>query len=208
MELDRIALLIGRQRSGTHMLGAMIGSHPRVKYTGEIFWSHKRARDWGDMMTKIERVAGGGFDVILVDVKYNQISAPVETLVAHPEVKVIQIIRRDIRRLYYSGELHTFYGNNPWAKEDRVAMTFRVDPARLEALRRSQAEQVAKWKRFVDMQLFYEDLTGNREVEIMPEKYSQAVCMCLGIEVKELTTGTKKVAQSDIEGLLIERGRT
>ncbi len=199
MDLERIAVLLGQQRTGTHMLGDMIGSHPDVKYTGEIFWSHKRARDWDDMVAKIDRVSGGGFPLILIDVKYNQITDPVARLL--PQVKVIQIIRRDAERLYYSGELHSFVGDHPGAAT--TGRRFRVDWKRFHAIKDAQDRGVNKWARVAGLVLHYEDITQNRQTNIMPGEYSRQVCEFLGIELRSLTTGTLKEGPEDIKGLLL-----
>ena len=136
------------------------------------------------------------FPVILIDVKYNQITTPVSWLI--PQVKVIQLVRRDIERLYFSGELHTFYGRNPEAKAAGIVPQFIIDPVRMASVERDQAKYVREYQAFAGLRFFYEDLTDNRETEVMPEKYSRAVCEYLGIEVRELQTGTKKVAPSDV----------
>lgn len=205
MKLEQIAVLMGRQRSGTHMLGAMIGSHPAVKYTGEIFWGEKRARDWPDMVGKIDRVSGGGVKFVLIDVKYNQISDPLRLLI--PQVKVIQIVRRDVQRLFYSGELHTLYGRNPDAKARGICPEFTVGAARLRAFEKDYLKQVATYTPWAGLTLYYEDLTDNQETAVMPEEYSRAVCDYLEIGHLELTTGTKKNAPPDISGrLIITRG--
>ena len=42
----------------------------------------------------------------MLDVKYNQISPPVEELLR--KIPVIHLLRKDLRRLYFSGELHSY----------------------------------------------------------------------------------------------------
>ena len=48
-----------------------------MKYTGEIFYSGAPL-DPKKLKRRINRVSGGGFDVVCLDAKYNQISPPLE----------------------------------------------------------------------------------------------------------------------------------
>ena len=69
----RYLVIMAQQRSGTHLLGSCIDSHPRIKYTGELF-CRNIPQTVQAMQDRIRQVSSGDFDVMCLDIKYNQIS--------------------------------------------------------------------------------------------------------------------------------------
>lgn len=189
-----LAAIMAQQRSGTHMLGAAIGSHPDMKYAGEIFC--RRVPATAERMWElVRRVKCGGFAVVCLDVKYNQISPPVEELLER--IPVVHLVRRDADRLYYSGELHDLYNRNPAAKREGVTPRFEIVPERYESIVWARDRCIARYGHLETVRLHYEDLTQNREIDRLPEWASRDVCRALGVPHRTLTVGTKKMAPPD-----------
>jgi len=191
MDTSRLAVLIAMQRSGTHFLGSAIGSHPDVKYTGEIFCRNV-PRDKSRMVAGIERVQCGGFEVVCLDVKYNQISPPVEAIL--PDVRaVIHLIRRDRLAHYFSGELHSWRGRNPNAEKGFVP-TFDFSLSHFNALNYRTKWGFDKFRKYETVRLVYEDLTAGRQTDTLPDWASEKICKALGVEFAPLEAGTVKSA--------------
>jgi len=183
------------------MLGSAVGSHPDVKYTGEVFCRNVPP-NWERMAAIVNRVVCGGFKTVLLDVKYNQISEPVEELLR--QIPVIHLIRRDIRRLYYSGELHTYYAQHPEAREAGEIVAFEIDEARFKRLKQVQRMHIKRFGYLEDLRLCYEGLTGNQPIERLPEEIERAICALLGVAHHPLVTGFRKNAPADIDDLLLK----
>jgi hypothetical protein len=200
VDIGPLAAIMAQQRSGTHMLGSFIGSHPRMKYTGEIFCRNV-PQTVEQMNQMLGRIMCGGWSVIVLDVKYNQISPPMEELLNW--IPVIHLIRKDTRRLYFSGELHTYYGQHPEAREKGVIPTFQFNRGRYQAILRARYEAIQRFSRLEDLRLVYEDLTNNQEITELPEWAGRQICHLLGVEYQPLTTDYTKNAPADIEPYLI-----
>jgi hypothetical protein len=199
VDIGPLAAIMAQQRSGTHMLGSFIGSHPEMKYTGEIFCRNV-PQTVAQMDRTLGRIVCGGFKVIVLDVKYNQISPPVEELLNW--IPVIHLIRKDTRRLYFSGELHSYYGAHPEAREQGVIPKFKFDRARYQAIVRARQEAIQRFSRLEDMRLVYEDLTNDQQITELPEWAGRQICHVLGVEYHPLTTDYTKNAPADIEPYL------
>lgn len=181
--MNRIAAIMGMQRSGTHFLGAMLSSHPAIKYTGEIFRG-RAPRSPEQLVKWVDRVRGGGFNVILLDTKYNQISKYVEQMLCSENVKVIEIVRRNKLRLYFSGELHHWRGLHPDAD---VMPTFRFKRAQFNEIHAEIYRHQGRVGYLADMVLYYEDLTSDRNTLALTEAVSWRLCDLLGVERRVLT---------------------
>lgn len=191
----RILAVMAHQRSGSHFLGAAIGSHPAMKYTGEIFNGKKRPASSKAMWAGIDRVRGGRPDVLCLDTKYNQISRPVEELLAQDDVKVVHLVRRNLLRLYFSGELHDWRGEHPG---DRRVPTLRFSNARFNAIVQEIEEYKRRFEHLADLTLYYEDLTGDYPTHQLPDWASQKICELVQVNVMPLTIGTEKEAPRDL----------
>lgn len=192
-----LAAMIAAQRSGTHMLDAAVGSHPACKSTGEIFC--RRVPGTAKQMWKlIDRVRCGGFDVVFLDIKYNQISEPVLDLLKH--IPVIHLIRMDDERLVYSGALHTLRGAGGASSSEFPPI--EVAPRDFADIVAYRDNGICKFSHLEDLRLYYEDLTGNREVDRLPAWACERVCDVLGVKRRILTVETLKDGPCNIDGLL------
>jgi hypothetical protein len=191
---QRIIAIMAHQRSGTHLLGSSAATHPMIKYTGEIF-GRRMPQSQGEVLAMIDRVRGGGFPVICLDAKYNQISRALEALLAHPEVKVIHLVRRNLLRLYFSGELHSWRSRHPG---ETAIPQFRFDGSRFDRLCRVVKKHKERFGYLADLELFYEQLTGNRDIEELPEWASQQICLLAGVDYRPLAARIRKEAPPDI----------
>lgn len=190
----KIAAIMAQQRSGTHMLGSCLGSHPDIKYTGEIFCrnvpqTHEQA------MASIKPVLCGGYTAIVLDTKYNQISRPVRRLLEREDVTVIHLLRRDLLALYFSGELHSYRSRNPNSQD---IPTFQFDKQRFYSIVEARRMRIAKLSYLADLTLVYEDLTGGgMPITALPEWTGQRLCEALGVPIRQLTTDHQKAAPPD-----------
>lgn len=185
---DGLAAMIAAQRSGTHMLGAAVGSHPACKSVGELFC--RRVPGTARQMWKlIDRVRCGGFEVVFLDVKYNQISEPVLELLEH--IPVIHLIRRDDMRLCYSGRLHDYTGGKGMPGATTFP-EFEICAGDVKDIITYRDEGVRKFSRLERLRLYYEDLTGDKEIDRLPDWASELVCDTLGVDRRPLFVGTLK----------------
>lgn len=190
----RLMTVMSHQRSGTHFLGSCIGSHPAVKYTGEIFGGGKLPGSEERLKEILGRVMCGGFEVVCLDTKYNQINRYVAALLAQDGVKVVHLIRRNLLRLYFSGELHTWRGQNPGNKK---MPTFQFHPKRFSAIERQIEGYRRRFAYLADVTVYYEELSGNRATRRLPKRTAEMVCGMADVEYMPLTTDHKKRAPVD-----------
>jgi len=181
--------IMAQQRSGTHFLGGAISSHPKMRYTGEIF-----CRDIPQterrMIDQISQWANGA-PVVCLDCKYNQISDPIERFLARHDVKVIHLVRRDRLAAYFSGALHTWRGQHPDA--DHVpTLRFILDQYR--EIEESVQRFLRRFGYLTDLKLYYEDLTYNRDTISLPSRASRMICDLAGVYQHPLTTTYGKEA--------------
>ncbi len=183
--MTRVAAIIGHQRSGTHFLGAMLSSHPDIKYTGEIF-ANREPKSWKQLKEWVDRVIYGGFEVVLLDCKYNQISRYVEFLLERDEVVVIQNQRDDRLAQYYSGELHTWRGVNPDAPLS-VRPTFEFNRQQFDEIHQEISDFEQRFQNLPNLRICYEDMTENKNTLELSRAISEALCTVLGVKNRLLT---------------------
>jgi hypothetical protein len=183
VNVTRVAAIMGQQRSGTHFLGAILGSHPAIKYTGEIF-CRRVPNSWEQLHEWVDRVLGGGFEVVLLDTKYNQISKHVETLLQHNDVKVIELVRENKLRLYFSGVLHTWRGQHP--NEPKIP-TFRFMLPQFQEIVAQIERYRERFGYLADVRVYYEALTLDRNTLVLPSNACWELCELLGVEPRPLT---------------------
>lgn len=181
--------IMAHQRSGTHFLGAAIGSHPDIKYTGEIFCRNV-PQSTAEMRKTILRVACGA-DVICLDCKYNQISPSLEAFLQRPDVKVIHLVRRDRLAAYFSGALHAWRGQRPDAGE---VTTFRFMPDVYREIEEFVQAHQRRLGYLTDLKLYYEDLTHNKDTVLLPIWASRMICDLVGVVHRPMTTSYGKEA--------------
>jgi len=118
----------------------------------------------------------------------------VAALLARDEVKVIHLIRRNVLRLYFSGELHTWRGRNPGGGEIPV---FKFSETRFNAT----AQRIGGYKRqfghMADLTVYYEDLTSSQPTYRLPDWAAATICDLAGVERLPLTTDFEKKAPVD-----------
>lgn len=209
---DKFIAILAHQRSGTHLLGSCLDSHPEIEYIDEIF-DRRRVESEGQLKKILSRFEGKE-KFLCLDVKYNQITLPIERFLQN--IKVIHLIRRDIKAMYFSGRLHGFY-----KRKLRVKGTTGERVARYQEIAKSQKQipkipfnqgKFDKWAKGVergrakysyleDLRFHYEDLTGNKQIKTLPKWASEDICEFLGIEYCSLTTSNIKFSPTNIEEL-------
>lgn len=190
----KFLVIMAHQRSGTHMLGAFLQSHPAIKYAGELFYHHKPQND-EELSRAIDRVASGNrAEVLCVDAKYNQITPITVEWMARPEVKVIHLVRQNVLRLYFSGALHGYRNQNPGSTDVPV---FQFDLEVFDAIR----DEIETLKRrlgwLTDLKLYYEELTQNENIYVLPFRASEMICLLAHVPHLSLTGPYGKEAPTD-----------
>jgi len=198
LNYEKYCAIVSHQRSGTHLLGSCLDSHPDVSYVDEIFL-HKRFQDLSSVLRFVSKF--DGHERICVDAKYNQISKPVEEFLKR--IRVIHLVRRDIKRMYFSDLLHRFY-NVRGTTEERLLLYQKIAMSRKELPEipfnqkgfNRYLEQVEngrqKYGYLGGLTLYYEDLTSNESITSLPEESTRKICEFLGIEYHPLTTSRIK----------------
>jgi len=157
-----------------------MGSHPEIEYTGEIFY--RRIPHTDSELHSILRDAKRDALWTCVDVKYNQLSAPLARWMARDEVRVIQLVRRDTLAIYFSGALHTWRGEHPEQAAAGEVPPIRFDRSIYDEQVHEIGAYVERYAPLADLVLYYERLTGGSNVKAMPVEYSTAICDLLGVE--------------------------
>jgi len=196
-------IIMAYQRSGTHMLGSAIASHPQLRYVDEIFRNNPPQTVEVAMAT-IQQYEHPDVMTYL-DIKYNQIAAAEELLW---EMRVIHLVRRDDRAHWFSGLYKNYMGQHP---EARQALAGRgeypmipFDRAGFEKFAARKARLMAKFSYLEDIRLYYEDLTGNHQIAVLPEQAEIAICDLAGVERRPLTVTETKDAPANYRDYILE----
>jgi len=202
IDYNRFIVLMAYQRSGTHMLGNAIASHPRLRYADEIFRNDPpqsleaaidviRQYDHPDIVT-------------CLDIKYNQIAAALPLI---EQMRVIHLVRRDDVAHWFSGLWKSYAKRHPDAMQaiergEYPAIPF--DRAGFEKFAARKAAYVAKFSYLEDVRLYYEDLTSNRQIAVLPEQAEIAICNLAGVERWPLSITGKKDAPANYRDYILE----
>lgn len=199
--MTRFAGMIANQRSGTHLMRSAFNSHPELACPAEPLYrtyiqSAKHLREF------LEQYSGMDARVVL-DVKYDQITPPVETFFR--TVPVIHLIRRDLERMFFSVQWrrYRFHVETAAQKERRSATgempTLVLSRHEFEQFARRVQAYREQYGELAGLDLVYEELTGNQEIRVFPEGAGREVCEFLGVAYHPMTVGFKKCSPSDIE---------
>ena len=197
--MTRFGALIGYQRSGTHMIGGAVDSHPDAIYTNEVFYRHVPQTQ--AEIDKVLREFLGERRLVFLDVKLNQISPAVVKFLK--TIPVISIYRGDHMRHYYSGELHEYKHAQNGGKRVRDEITFNLDRDKFNDIQNDVETLYKRYRHLSSFEMVYEHITDNRHVDNLGEETSARICDVLGLEYRLLTTSTQKQAPENIKGLLI-----
>jgi len=204
MEFDfsHFIVLMAYQRSGTHMLGDAIASHPRLRYADEIFRNDppQSIEAAIDVIRRYDHP-----DVVTcLDIKYNQIGAALPLL---EQMRVIHLVRRDDVAHWFSGLWKSYAKRNPNAiqaieRGEYPAIPF--DRIGFEKFSARKAAYVARFSYLEDICLYYEDLTGNRQIAVLPEQAEIAICNLAGVERWPLSIALRKDAPANYRACILE----
>lgn len=197
--------MIANQRSGTHLLRGGFNSHPDVFCPAEPMYrcsptTKKELEQW------LGQFWGLDHKVIVLDIKYDQITPIVETFLGG--LRNIHLIRRDMKRMFLSLLMWQYYTNAP---EEEIAETERTGELRkmvaTQADFEAYCQQVkllqAKFSYLGDLEIFYEDLTeGGQTVEVFPQVESLKLCRFLDVALYDLVADTSKETPNEVDQYL------
>lgn len=217
--MNKVAVLLGAQRCGTHFLGSCIGSHPDITYVDEITVPmslkkiQERVRTIEDINDYIsEFYSSVNTDWVLLDIKYRHIFKPLNTWIE--EKKVIHIKRTDIKAVFYSmmyaeirrsnrtGEYAEWVKN--WDDKKRAkkpegnAPTIQWKSDKYEALENWLKRNWNYYKN-IGLEFEYNKLTDNKQTTKLPKWASKKICDFLGVEYHLLTTNLSKMSPSNFK---------
>jgi len=223
MTEKRIAVILSHHRSGSHLLGWYIGSHPDVCYIDELTRHIKTSRlgrletqdDVRDLILRAARHDDS--PVVVVDFKYRMLDlCPSALLFMDQCPRVIHLYREDEDAFYYAW-CHAQVRKREKTAEyaDGVERTEVEEPPlppriwRDEALKRKLVsvvqEQRARYAPFATLELTYEQITGGgQEVETLPRDVDKQICDLLGVPLKPMRAQTRKMSPSDYDVYLME----
>lgn len=182
---------ISHQRSGSHLFGTLLDSHKDIHFLGEF--THAVLTD----------------DINLIDFKYSYLRKNPDLIhfVENNSYKIIQIHRRDIKRVYYStihAEVRRNEKTGEYADEiidlqgkinaEKVKEHPRIpiNQERISILDKRNNYLFSKYNVLADMVVYYEDLTNNEEIKEMPEQIATKVLNLIGVDYQKLTTPLRK----------------
>jgi len=201
MTMPRFVAMIANQRSGTHLIRGCTNDHPSVFCPAEpLFHTFLQTDD--EMQVFLKQYQGVEREVVLIDIKYNQITPPVERWLKRQ--RVLHLIRRDVKRQFFSRQLRNWMAANDGDK--RGIMPLGPNPPHIpfdEAQFRQYAETVRKHiARFTPLEttrLYFEDLTHNKCVISMPEWAGRILCALMEVPYQRMVTRTRKESPENMQ---------
>jgi len=196
----RFVAMIANQRSGTHLIRGCVNSHPRAYCPPEPMF-HCPPQTDEEMLAFLEQYRGIAPDVVLIDVKYNQITPPVEAWLRG--CRVLHLIRRDVRRMFFSRELRRWMAAHPEERKNyhppEKVPQIPFDRDKFRRFVRDVKQYQACFTPLETTRLYYEDLTENRNVVALPGWAGRILCGLLEIPYHRLYASGVKGAPTDIK---------
>ena len=177
--------IVGNARTGSNYLLDGLDSSPAIRMYHEIFASHNRevGKDFDKIFSTVFRPESKDTRMVGFKVFYNHLTeAEWQKLVAHRDLKVIHLTRRNRLRTVISLEIAfktgqwTKSGNSGGPREKRVT----IDPQKLlQRIEQIEAGEEATRARFCDrpiLEVVYEELVRS------PREVFQSVTEYLGVD--------------------------
>lgn len=213
-----IAVILSHERSGSHLLGYALGSHPDVCYIDELtryirarnLTRFQSAGDVREFLLGIQRSRCPD-SLLLVDVKYGMVRfnrEPLEEFLR--QSTTIHLYRTDYRAWWYSrqhAEVRRWRKSAEYADGvERTEIKERPPAPKIvwnqmyfrQAVQHLRAQQ-NHFAWLATYSLTYEDLTKGREVKVLPAREARLLCSILGIPNLPLRAQTRKMSPDDFE---------
>jgi len=215
LDYRKFAAIMTWARSGSNMLGSFLDSHPNLSFAGPVFGVRTGYRgqcnEFRETKEEMERCLNAllldfqkknsSLKILILDIKHPWITPHVENFMK--QIKVIHLIRRDLKRRYFSAMFWEAVKKDPYLlATGRERLRFHIDA---KTLKRDIAKVEAHRKQFAylaDLELSYEGITGNKHVSELPERVNTKICEFLEISDFPMTTQVVKLSPPVIEGLL------
>lgn len=206
-------IILSTQRSGTHLLQSMLGSHSLVQTRGEFILDYRRRRAAGIASPELEPSEVVGFRyrrrqgfVNIGIVMYGQVAefeawcGPLRTS------KIIHLIRdpldvarsrlqmkrdREILGEKYRAHYHTkdtVVLPPIYRDPDESALALKVKESQEHHIRLLESENNI-------LTISYEEICGNRQIDKLNENLAKRLFDFLGLDVEEATTGLVKTSE-------------
>lgn len=215
-----VAVLMALQRSGTHLITSCVNSHPAARGLPEPFF-HRPPQtavdcesvlvECVDLIRRQDIENGCTTQAMLLDIKYDQCSEIVkEYLLRDPDIPVLHLVRRDKKRQFFSWKLRVWWET----PKNRIPLPdypdfqtycaqyvpqIPFDQAEFDHYCKGTSSFMEELTPFENVRIYYEDITANHNVEVLPTMYDRILCALLGVPYAPLTSRTVKEAPSDPE---------
>ena len=185
-------------RTGSTLLHTYLNSHPRIRSLGEVLRESvaEKGRAEADFLNQtIFRLRPAWFTAVGIKVFYEyetdeRFSRVMEEIIRDKRVKIIHLVRRDLTRLYVSGQLAHQTGqwthNAPVGDNGKISLDIRA----MRAFSAQYRVQVGRMERlFADHPKL---LVAYEELDAVPDQVLRAVQHFLDVRPMQLVSLLKK----------------
>lgn len=193
-----IAVMIAKQRSGTHLIRNLVNSHPRAYCPPEPFF-HRAPQNREALVSVLYEclIAGkeNGAQAILIDIKYDQITKVIEDWIKTHKIQVLHLIRRDAKRQFYSKKLRE-YQERYRAEHSEEPEIIPIPFCEKEFKEHVDlvTAYIARFSELETCRMYYEKLTDNWPTAFIDKYEEMKLCDLLGVKYHQLYCTPKKDA--------------
>jgi len=204
-------IILSHPRSGTHFLEGSLGSHPKVHMRRACLLQYQRDSESKEPQSR-KRFKNKPGHINTAIVMYKQVELFEELCGPLSGVKIVHLLRDAefvarscvqyaANKLVYGGKVKAHY-----RLDETPPANVPIETGDLEK-RKAGIERIQSWH--LDLlkshpQVFtvkYEDLTGNKQVTILPEQFSRNILAFMGLEYQPLVVPFQKTGyESEADG--------
>lgn len=215
----RPALLITHTRSGGTMLNYALSTHPRIFWTrGEPLL---RQMEWGKAFPDasdiqiLECITRASFYTVAgCKITYEQLTQDIWEWIAKKKVRVLHLVRENMIRVIVS-QIITGMVASQRLPEHRAHSFEKLEPVKISVnpsaviakMVQQEADVERKRARLTDLklpmlELTYQELTGQQEVDRLPDAISEKICSFLGVRLEPLRCDLKRVNSAPLSEIV------
>lgn len=188
-------IILTRSRSGSNLLVSYLDSHPNIYVRGEIFHFIKN-RNYSKILkwyfsVMPKKLKASGFKIFYYHPLDKKCPELWSELINDTSIRIIHLHRKNLIKTIISRQIALQTG--AWSsekKEYNKQSEYYINPENIE----KELEQTINWRKEFNelfkehkiLEVFYEDITKNSEVEL------RKIQQFLSVDVKKLSTHLKK----------------
>lgn len=159
------------------MLCSALNSHPEITCFHEPFMDIRKREQWSEQMDLWEK------PVRIGHVQFHQLHSSM----LEADIPRLLLARRDVVRSAMGALFLNVYRPN---------QKFSVDPEYVMKLRDERLLHYKLMKASCEKEVFYEDLTDNKEITEIPERWGRWLCDWAGVDYHPLEVSVRKARVS------------